>query len=168
MLTAGTGRPQGLPAQLLGLFAFSAICFAAAGIGALFTDPSVNGWYQQLRKPGWTPPDYVFGPVWSALYLAMAIAGWLVWRNRGLRGARIPLVAFGIQLALNVAWSALFFGLRSPAAAFFDIWLLWSAILVTIILFWPISHLAGLLLVPYLGWVSFAAVLNLAIWRLNQ
>jgi tryptophan-rich sensory protein len=153
--------------QLLGLTAFVAACFAVAGVGGCFTSGPVETWYPGLSKPWWTPPDWLFGPVWTVLYLSMAIAAWLVWRQEGsLRAAR-PLSLFAAQLALNLAWSALFFGLRSPAAALADIALLWCAILATAISFRRVNLAAGLLLVPYLGWVSFASALNLAIWRLN-
>ncbi|HOW72801.1 MAG TPA: tryptophan-rich sensory protein [Phycisphaerae bacterium] len=143
------------------------VCFAAAAIGAAVTGPSVPGWYASLNKPSWTPPSWVFGPVWSLLYLLMGISAWQVWRRTGLRAATVPLALFGIQLLLNAAWSGLFFGLRSPGAALLDIVLLWCAILGTVIAFWRRSAPAGWLMLPYLAWVSFAVALNLAIWNLN-
>ncbi|MCP5111321.1 MAG: tryptophan-rich sensory protein [bacterium] len=149
----------------LGLVLSIVLCFAASGIGSLFTAASVSTWYQALERPAWNPPDWVFGPVWSALYLSMAIAARLVWRRRE-RTAR-PLLIFGVQLFLNVLWSALFFGLRSPGTAFVGILLLWAAILATIQAFARISRPAGWLLIPYLLWVTFAAALNFSIWRLN-
>lgn len=158
-------RPQG--GRWLGLVVFVAICFAASAVGGLVTRPEIPNWYAGLAKPSWTPPGWVFGPVWSVLYLAMAIAAWLVWRQGGLRHARGPLALFAAQLLLNVAWSWLFFGLHSPGAALIDIGLLWVAIAATTIAFWRRSALAGILFVPYLAWVGFAAALNLAIWRLN-
>jgi len=109
----------------------------------------------------------LFGPVWSVLYLAMAVAGWMVWRREGFSGAAAPLAVFGVQLALNVLWSGVFFGLRLPGVAFVEILALWAAILATILLFRRVSTPAALLLVPYLAWVTFAAVLNFEIWRLN-
>jgi translocator protein len=144
------------------------VCFAAAAVGALFTTSEVPGWYADLDKPPWTPPSWVFGPVWSFLYLLMGVSAWLVWRRTGSRPVRVPLVLFGIQLVLNMAWSGLFFGLRSPGAALIEIVFLWWAILATTIAFWRCSALAGSLMLPYLAWVSFAAALNLAIWNLNR
>jgi tryptophan-rich sensory protein len=140
------------------------LCFAVAGVGGLATAPSIPNWYAGLVKPSWTPPGWIFGPVWSVLYLSMAVAAWLVWR-RG--DAVVPMTLFGIQLILNAAWSWLFFGLHSPGAAFIDIVLLWMAIAATTVVFWRRSTLAGVLFLPYLLWVSFAAVLNFAVWRLN-
>jgi benzodiazapine receptor len=140
------------------------VCFAVGGLGGLATAPNIPTWYAGLQKPSWTPPDSVFGPVWSALYLAMAVAAWLVWRKGD---AALPLTIFAVQLALNGAWSWLFFALHSLGAAFVDVVLLWAAIVATTVVFWRRSAAAGLLLLPYLAWVSFAAVLNLAIWRLN-
>ncbi len=145
-----------------------AVCFAAAAIGAAFTNPNVPGWYANLDKPAWTPPNRVFGPVWSFLYLLMGISAWQVWRRTGLRAAAVPLALFGIQLLLNAAWSGLFFGLRSPGAALIDILLLWCAILATMVAFRRRSALAGWLMLPYLAWVSFAVALNVAIWNLNR
>jgi benzodiazapine receptor len=138
---------------------------AAGGIGSIVTVPAIDSWYARLAKPSWTPPGYLFGPVWTALYLAMAVAAWLVARKAGL--ASPPIRWFVIQLVLNAAWSWLFFGLKRPVIAFVDIVLLWSAILATLIAFRPWSLTASLLLAPYLAWVSFAAALNLAIWRMN-
>jgi tryptophan-rich sensory protein len=153
--------------QALGLALSVAICFAAAGVGSLFTRPAIEGWYAALQKPSWTPPNWVFGPVWTVLYLAMATAAWLVWRRAGFAGARLPLTLFALQLVLNLAWTGVFFGLRMPGAAFAEIVLLWLFILVTAIAFWPISRVAAWLMVPYLGWVTYAATLNYGIWRLN-
>jgi tryptophan-rich sensory protein len=150
----------------LGLAAWIALCFVAAAIGGRLTATSVDGWYDTLRKPAWNPPKWVFAPVWSALYLMMAVAAWLVWRQPGTRRSRVPLVLFAVQLGLNVGWSALFFGLRSPGAAAIEIVVLWVAILATTVAFWRLQRLAGLLLLPYLAWVAFAAALTVAIWRL--
>jgi tryptophan-rich sensory protein len=153
--------------QVIGLAAFVLICFAAAGLGGLVTTSRIPTWYADLAKPAWTPPDWIFGPVWTALYLTMAFSAWLVWRQAGLVRARLPLALFAIQLVLNSLWSVLFFGLQRPGAAAVEIILLWAAILATLLAFWKRSNLAGALLAPYLAWVSFAAVLNLAIWRMN-
>ena len=149
------------------LAGFVAVCFAAAALGVWLTGNAIESWYVTLNKPAWNPPNWLFGPVWSVLYLLMAIAAWIVWRHRGWHAGRVPLVLFAVQLALNAAWSGLFFGLRSPGAGMVEIILLWGAILATLISFGRVSRGAAALMVPYLLWVSFAAVLNLAIWRLN-
>ena len=151
----------------IGLVAFVAVCFAVAWLGSAVTTPKIAGWYAALAKPDWNPPNWIFGPVWSFLYLTMAVAAWLVWRQRGWGGAKWALLLFGIQLILNLLWSCLFFGLENPGLAFVEIIVLWAAILATTVTFWPRSKIAGLLLVPHLAWVSFAAVLNFTMWRLN-
>ena len=151
----------------LGLALFVVACFAAAGLGSLVTTPRINGWYAELEKPFFNPPSWLFGPVWTILFLAMAVAGWLVWRRAGFSGASVALTLFGGQLFLNVLWSTLFFGLKSPGAALVEIVILWVAILATLVAFRRVSRAAGLLFVPYLAWVTFATVLNLEIWRLN-
>ena len=153
--------------SLFVLVAFVAICFAAAGIGGIATARTLDAWYASLEKPSWTPPGWLFGPVWSILYLMMAIAAWLVWRRRTSVNIKLPLTLFFVQLALNAAWSWLFFGLQRPGLAFADLVLLWLAILVTMFVFWKRATPAGWLMVPYLLWTTFAAALNLAIWRLN-
>jgi tryptophan-rich sensory protein len=152
-------------ADFLALLGFLAACFAAASTGAVFRP---GAWYELLAKPPWRPPDWLFGPVWAVLYTMIAVSGWLVWRRVGFAGGALPLLAYAVQLALNAAWSAIFFGLRRPGLAFAEIVLLWASIAATIVLFRQIDALAALLLVPYLAWVSFAAVLNLAIVRLNR
>lgn len=141
------------------------VCLGAAGIGSLLTTPSLRPWYEGLSKPRWNPPNWLFGPVWTILYLAMAIAAWLVWRKAGVTAA--PMQLFLMQLVLNVAWSALFFRLRSPGLAFTEIVVLWFAILATTIEFWRAVPAAGWLLLPYLIWVGYATALNFSIWRLN-
>jgi len=155
--------------QLLALVGFIVLCFAAAGIGGLFTAPAVapGGWYSQIQKPDWTPPSWLFGPVWTALYLAMAVAAWLVWKRGGWAAQRGALGLFLVQITLNAAWSVLFFGLHSPALGLLCIACLWVAILLTLVAFVRVVPAAGWLLVPYLLWVSFASALNFAIWRLN-
>ena len=173
-----SGRPVALVRQRparrrvaqesLAFLFFAGLCFGTAAIGALITVSSVGTWYQALAKPSWTPPDWVFGPVWTALYFMMAVAAWLVWRARAWRPARAALGWFGLQLGLNLGWSALFFGLRSPGLAFLDIVLLLLSIAVTTVLFERRSPIAASLLAPYLLWTLFAAVLNLAVWRMNQ
>ena len=151
----------------LGLVIFLAVCFAAAGIGGAVTTPKIANWYATLAKPSWNPPNWIFGPVWSALHFCMAVAAWLVWRQGGFSGATLPLALFGVQLGLNVLWSCLFFGLQSPGLAFVDVLLLWAAIAATMVTLWQRSVIAGILFVPYLAWVTFASVLNFTIWRLN-
>ena len=150
-----------------GLAFFIGVCFAAAGVGSLYTTPEIGGWYASLRKPAWTPPNWLFGPVWSALYLMMAVAAWLVWRERGLAGAALPLALFAAQLSLNALWSYLFFGLHRPGLGFAEIVALWLMILLTLLSFRGASATAALLLLPYLLWVTYAAALNFRIWRLN-
>lgn len=144
------------------------VCFAAACIGGLATAASIREWYPQLTKPSWTPPDGLFGPVWTALYAMMGLAAWQLWRNVGFPAARGPLTWFGTQLTLNVGWSVLFFGLRSPGAALVEIIVLWATIAGTIRAFWSGSRAAAALLAPYLAWVSFAALLNATIWWMNR
>jgi translocator protein len=146
------------------LLGFIACCFLAALTGALFRP---GEWYQRLAKPSWRPPNRLFGPVWTVLYLTIAVSGWLVWREAGLAGAVLPLTIYALQLALNAAWTPLFFGLHRPDLGFLDIVLVWLSIIATIAGFYPIHAVAALLLLPYLAWVTFAAALNFAIWRLN-
>ena len=151
--------------QIWGLIGLVAVCLGTAAIGGAITSSSVGTWYQTLQRPAWTPPDWVFAPVWTALYVSMAMAGWLVWRTG--EDVRLPLVLFGIQLLLNLGWSVLFFGLRSPGAAAVEIVWLWAAIVATTVVFVRRVRLAGWLFVPYAVWVTFAAALNVAIWRMN-
>lgn len=154
---------------LIALAAFLALTVSTAGIGAAFTALSVRTWYPALRKPRGNPPASWFGPVWSVLYLLMALSAWNVWREgNGWDFATPAITLFLIQLALNAAWSGIFFGLRSPGWALVEICFLWIAILVTLIMFWKLSRLSGALLLPYLAWVSYAAYLNAGIWRLKS
>lgn len=154
-------------ARWLGLVVFMVICLGAGGLGAIATTPEIEGWYKTIAKPSWNPPDYVFGPVWTTLYVMMAVAAWLVWKPKGLKAAALPLSLFGAQLALNVAWSWIFFGMHEPGWAFAEIVILWLAIVRTMVAFFRRSKVAGWLMAPYLAWVSFASVLNFTIWRLN-
>ena len=149
------------------LVAFLAACFAVAGIGGWLTSLGMPEWYMTLRKPAWNPPSWLFGPVWTTLYVAMAVAAWLVWKQAGFDGATAALSLFFVQLALNLAWSGIFFALQSPGWALVEILALWVAILATTVLFFRHSTWAGALMVPYLLWVGFASVLNAAIVRLN-
>ena len=160
-----TARPRG---GWVALAVLVASCLAIGAVGGIVTASSVDTWYPGLNKPAWNPPDSVFGPVWTLLYLMMAVAAWLVWRRRGAADVRAAMTLFAVQLGLNAAWSVLFFGLRRPGLAAVEIVLLWLAIVATMALFARVSRPAGWLLVPYLGWVSFAAALNIAIWRLNM
>lgn len=154
--------------QVIGLVVSFAAVFVAAGVASHFTARSVAEWYPTLAKPSWTPPNAVFAPVWTALYFLMALAAWLVWRKAGgLAAARLPLALFAVQLVLNAAWSILFFGLRMPGLAFGELVLLWLAIAATLAAFRHVLPAAGLLLAPYLAWVTFAGALNFALWRLN-
>ena len=143
------------------------VCYAAAAVGGLLGTGSDQNWYADLAKPSWTPPAWVFGPVWMVLYGMMAVAVWLVWLRRSRQPGAAPLVVFAVHLAFNAAWSPLFFGLHRPGMALVDIVLLWLTLAVIMWLFLRRRAVAGLLLVPYLLWVSFAAALNFAIWRLN-
>jgi len=149
---------------ILALAGWLALCLAASG-SALFV--SVDGWYESLVKPSWNPPAWLFGPVWTALYVIMAIAAWLVWREGGWSAQRRPLGLFLAQWVLNALWTPLFFGLHRPDIAFAEILVLWVVLALTVRAFWRVRRIAGLLLVPYLAWVSFAAFLNFTLWRLN-
>ena len=146
---------------------FVAICFLAAAIGSSFTAASVKSWYPSLLKPAGTPPSWVFGPVWSTLYFLMGTAAWLVYRQRSVANVTVALTLFYAQLALNVVWSFVFFGLRQPGPALFEILALLIAIILTMTSFAPLSRLAVWLMTPYLLWVVYATFLNFGIWRLN-
>jgi tryptophan-rich sensory protein len=149
----------------LALTGFLLVCAGVAWFGARFRP---GEWYGRLAKPSWTPPNRLFAPVWIVLYATMAVAAWMVWRDAGMPAAAVPLGLFAAQLALNGIWSWLFFGLRRPDLALADVVALWFAIAVTIVAFHAISTAAGIMLLPYLLWVSFALLLNVSIWRLNR
>ncbi|MBV9088046.1 MAG: tryptophan-rich sensory protein [Acidobacteriaceae bacterium] len=151
----------------LGWGVFVAVCFLAAAIGSWFTG-SVKSWYPTLLKPAGTPPAWVFGPVWSTLYLLMGTAAWLVWRHRSPSEITLALTLFFAQLALNATWSYVFFGLQRPGLALLDIVALLAAIIATMTSFVPLSRLAFWLMTPYVAWVSYATFLNFGIWRLNR
>jgi len=144
------------------------VCQLAGTVGSIFTAPAISTWYTTLRKPVFTPPNWVFAPVWITLFALMGVAAFLVWR-KGLRNSqsRRALMVFAIQLTLNVFWSVAFFGLKSPLAGLILIIILWLAILVTIVYFLKVSRTAGLLLIPYIFWVSIATALNLSIVIMN-
>ncbi|WP_413463690.1 TspO/MBR family protein [Arthrobacter sp. SO3] len=171
-LTAGSGRPRSaagqraMGPQLLGLLAFLAASALVAGLGGLATANNVNGWYATADKAPWSPPNWLFGPVWSVLYTAMAVAAWLVWRKRA-EATRPALTAYAVQLVLNLLWTPVFFGLY-PALGTPALWIAFAIIValavavgVTVLYFGPISRTAGLLLLPYLTWIVFASSLNL-------
>lgn len=151
----------------LALALFMLLCLAVAGIAGAVTSTSVSTWYQSLEKPFFNPPDWVFAPVWTTLYLFMAIACWRIWRSPVSAQRRAALAAFAVQLTLNLAWSFLFFGFRLVGLALVEIVVLLIAIVVTTTRFWWIDRPAGALFVPYLAWVAYAAVLNAALWTLN-
>ncbi|MBN2422884.1 tryptophan-rich sensory protein [Candidatus Woesearchaeota archaeon] len=152
----------------LKLIASIVICQSAGIIGSFFTASSVNTWYLTLNKPSFNPPSWVFGPVWITLYFLMGISLYIIWNNyKNTKKSGLALILFSFQLLLNSLWSILFFGLRNPFLAFIEIVLLWTAILLTILYFYRISKTAAYLLIPYILWVSFAAVLNFSIFYLN-
>lgn len=140
------------------------ITFIAAVIGS---QAGPGPWYAELNKPTWNPPNWVFGPVWTYLYLTMALAAWRVWRRGGWTKRKTSLLMYLLQLTLNAFWSPIFFGLKEPGFAFAEIILLWAAIAATLLLFLRVDRISGILLVPYLAWVSFATLLNFSLWRLN-
>lgn len=154
--------------DLLGLAAFVFLCLLISGIGGAVTATSVDSWYQGLRKPSFNPPDWVFAPVWTTLYVLMAVAAWRVWRRGTTAARRLALTVFGVQLGFNLAWSIVFFGFRRIDLALAEIVILLIAILACAVLFWRVDRWAGRLLVPYALWVAFATALNVTLWRLNE
>jgi len=145
-----------------------AIPLVAAFLGSVFTMPSIPTWYAAINKPAWNPPNWIFGPVWTILFILMGIALWLIW-EKGLDKIQVRTAVniFSAQLVLNIVWSLLFFGLHSPFWAFIEIIALWLMILWTIIAFYRLDKTAGLILIPYILWVSFASFLNFTVMRLN-
>ncbi|MEO6277907.1 TspO/MBR family protein [Roseateles sp.] len=152
--------------QVIGLVGWLALTFVAAALGAI-ASMDAAAFYGELVKPGWAPPAAVFGPVWSVLYLLMGIAAWLVWRERPSQSVDGALGLYIMQLAANALWSWLFFGWNQGAWAFAEVLLLWALVAITAAAFWRIRRLAGLLLLPYLAWVSFASALTWAVWQRN-
>jgi translocator protein len=148
----------------IGLVGWVAACFAAGWFGSQFQP---GAWFEQLEKPAWQPPNWLFGPVWTVLYALMAVAAWMVWKRYGFRGAPVALGLFALQLVLNALWSWVFFGLQRPGLAFVEITVLAVVLTATVVVFWRRRMVAGLLLLPYLGWVLFASALTATIWRLN-
>ncbi|MFO1152452.1 MAG: TspO/MBR family protein [Rhodospirillales bacterium] len=163
-------RSHGPPPErrsLVVLLAFVAVCLGVSFIGAAITYSSTDTWYPGLLKPAFTPPDWVFAPVWTTLYLMMAVAAWRIWSHGGRPEVAVALACFGVQLTLNLLWTVLFFGLRSPGLALIEIVVLLAAIAVTTVAFFRVDRIAGWLFVPYLAWTLFAAALVLGIWHLN-
>jgi tryptophan-rich sensory protein len=158
-----TGAPIGFPSAVVSVV----IALAVGGVGALATASSVSTWYATLVKPAFNPPNAVFGPVWTALYVLMALAAWRVWRTGPVGGRRPGLILYAVQLALNLAWSLIFFGLRQPAIALAEVAVLLAAVVATAVAFWRADRTAGLMMIPYVAWVAFASALNFEIWRLN-
>ena len=159
--------PRNRLVDLIVLAFFVALCLAIGALGASVVATSVDTWYADLAKPPFTPPDRLFGPVWTVLYVLMAIAAWRVWRAADRDTRRGPLTLFALQLALTLGWTVVFFGLQKIGAAVATIVVLDVGVVVTTLAFRSIDRWAGLLMVPYLAWVAFATVLNIAIWRLN-
>lgn len=162
-----TGLRHGGGAGLIGLAVALALCLGVGALGGVWTAAGVRDWYPALAKPPITPPDWLFAPVWTVLYLMMGYAAWRVWRRAGFGGAKAALALFGLQLALNLAWSYLFFGRHWIGAAFAEILVLLAAIAATAIAFARTDRVAGWLLVPYIAWVAFASVLTGWIRMLN-
>jgi len=165
-------EPLNLPpvpasAQVAGLVVFLIVCYIAGYIGQIATQPAIETWYAGLAKPAFTPPNSVFPIVWTILYGVMALAAWLVWRERNLKDGSLALTAFFAQLFLNVIWSWAFFGAESPVLGLVVIVALLIAIAATTLFFFRVNRLAGLLMLPYLAWVAFATVLNASIVALN-
>lgn len=152
------------PATVIALIVWVGICL---GVGMISSRFEPGDWYRELARPSWTPPNWIFPVVWTALYIIMGIAAWLVWKQYGFSGASAALILFLFQLLLNGLWSWLFFGRHMIGVALIDLILLGIVILTTTILFWMRQPVAGILMVPYLTWVAFAGVLNYVIWRLN-
>jgi translocator protein len=154
--------------NIVGIILSIVICEIVGAIGSLFTMPNITGWYAGLVKPALNPPNWVFGPVWTALFALMGVSMFLIWQ-KGLKNKAVvaALSVFALQFVLNILWSLIFFGLRSPAAALLEIFVLWLAIIWTIVKFWKISRPAAYLMFPYIIWVSFAAYLNYSIALLN-
>lgn len=152
--------------QVIGLLGWLLLCFAAAAIGAMASSET-GAFYEQLVRPSWAPPAWLFAPAWTVLYVLMGIAAWLIWRVHGFKEGRTALVLFIIQLGANALWTWVFFVWQQGALAFAEILLLWCLIVATAASFRRLNAVAALLLLPYLAWVTFASALTLAAWRLN-
>ncbi len=151
----------------LNLFKYIGICVGVGLLGSVFTMKSIPTWYDKLNKPSITPPSWIFGPVWTLLYTLMGISASIISQKKE-QGKKVAMTIFYLQLILNYLWTAFFFGMHSPFAALIEIFILWIFIVVTILLFWKLSPVAALLLVPYLLWTSFASVLNFLFWKINR
>lgn len=155
--------------SLIGLVCWTLLPLLAGALGSLATISKIPTWYASLDKPFFNPPNWIFSPVWTTLYILMGIAAWLVWQKGWeKKEVKTALLIFMAQLVLNAVWSFIFFGQQQLLLAFFEIILLWLLIVLTIVKFWPLSRWAGWLLTPYLAWVSFASFLNLSVWWLNR
>ena len=152
---------------LLPLLIFIFIALLAGFIGSFFTTSSISTWYAFINKPLFSPPNWIFAPVWSLLYVLMGISAFLIWQKRDNLKIKPAMIFYGIQLVLNTLWSIIFFGMHNPGLALLGILILWVFISITLIEFYRINKTAGLLFIPYLIWVSFASILNYAIWILN-
>ncbi len=158
--------PVPISRQVLGLIGWLLLTFAAAAAGAV-ASADAGTFYGQLTRPGWAPPGWLFGPVWSVLYLLMGISAWMVWRAHGFKGGRNALALFIVQLVANALWTWLFFVWHQGALAFAEILLLWGLIVATVASFWRLNSFAAVLLLPYLAWVTFASALTFSTWQLN-
>ena len=165
-LSPSSMNARSITSQSLGLIGWLGLTAVAATLGGIASTRDVS-LYATLVRPAWAPPAWLFGPAWSLLYILMATSAWLVWRRHGFRDAGTSLMLFVVQLALNALWTWLFFAWRLGGIALAELLVLWVMIVVTIAMFWKLHRLAAVLLVPYLSWVSFAGVLNFALWRLN-
>jgi len=157
---------QSTLSQTLGLFGWLALAFATAAIGAV-ASIEASAFYAQLARPAWSPPGYVFGPVWSVLYALMGVSAWLVWRESAAKRRALALTLFVAQLGANALWSWLFFAWHEGAWAFADVLLLLAFIVAMIVAFWSVRRLAAILMLPYLAWVCFASALTWAVWQAN-
>ncbi len=154
--------------KILKLFISISIPLLAGFVGSYFTTPNIAGWYAELQKPALNPPNWIFAPVWTTLYILMGISLFLIWEKVGKMKKNVLLFfVFFLQLILNSLWSIIFFGLQNPGVAMINIVLLWTSLVATIFIFWKESKVAGYLLLPYLAWISFATYLNYMIWQLN-
>jgi len=152
--------------EVPGLLGWLAVSFAAAALGG-FASAGAGDFYQQLVRPAWAPPGWLFAPAWTVLYLLMGVASWLIWRERNARKVKTALALFLVQLAVNALWTWLFFVWRLGALAFAEILVLWVLILCTVLAFWRVRLIAGVLLIPYLAWVAYASLLTYAVWQRN-
>jgi len=165
-MSAAMREDKSVGVQVIGLVGWLLLTFAAAAAGAL-ASASAGAFYQQLSRPAWSPPAWLFGPAWTVLYILMGVAAWLVWRRHGFRRAGGALTIYILQLVVNALWTWLFFVWHQGALAFAEILILWALIVVTMAAFARLHALAALLLLPYLGWVSFACALTFATWQRN-